>query len=225
MAKSRQLANACDIFYTRGKAVAWFNAVTRALGQKPAQFLERFGQLLTKQRPDLTGEADLDDHEIWQLQRTFLKESFASGRFRGLLPLALDLADYHYHYAAALFTPQPARPQKPRAGQLYNCAATLSPSAQLAAFNYEILDILEAGEPDLRRFCNDVKKCGSWALIYKAPDGGIYTESVIEPYYRMLEMMDGRTTCGEITQKAGISWEDAREFVEFAVAEGIIVLV
>ena len=225
MLKARQLANACDIFYTRGKAVAWFNAIVRALGMKPSQFLERFGQWLKEKYPHVASEADLNDHEIWQLQRSFLQEAFAEGRFRRMLPLALDLADYHYHYTAALFAPQRARTKKPKSGQLHNCAAKLSPSAKLAVFNYEILDILEAGEPDLRSFCSCVNKSGSWALIYKGPDGGIYTESVIEPYYRMLKMMDGVTTCGEIARKAGVIWDDAREFVEFAIAEGIVVLV
>jgi len=222
MRKARQLANACDIFYTRGKAVAWFNAVVKALGLKPSQFLERFGQWLKENQPHVVSESDLDDHSIWQMQRSFLKEAFAAGKFRRMLPLALDLADYHYHYAAALFASQPAKPKMSKTGQLHKCSAKLSPSAQLAVFNYEILDILEAAGPDLRSFCGSVSKSGSWALIYKGPDGGIYTESIIEPYYRLLKMLDGRTPCGEIVKKAGMSWDDAREFVEFAVAEGII---
>ncbi|HKZ16942.1 MAG TPA: radical SAM protein, partial [Geobacteraceae bacterium] len=42
VAAARQLAAACDIFYSRGKAVAWFNGIVAALRLTPASFLESF---------------------------------------------------------------------------------------------------------------------------------------------------------------------------------------
>jgi hypothetical protein len=40
VAAARQLAAACDIFYSRGKAVAWFNGIVAALRLTPASILE-----------------------------------------------------------------------------------------------------------------------------------------------------------------------------------------
>ena len=72
MAQARGLAIACDIFYTRGKAVAWFNGVIAPLGLKPSVFLKKFREWLTVEKPGVDSEAELDDQQIWQLQRGFL---------------------------------------------------------------------------------------------------------------------------------------------------------
>jgi radical SAM superfamily enzyme YgiQ (UPF0313 family) len=42
MNAAHKLAKACDIFYTRGRAVAWFNGVLNPLGLRPSDFLQRF---------------------------------------------------------------------------------------------------------------------------------------------------------------------------------------
>ncbi|MCP6658032.1 hypothetical protein NL521_29285, partial [Klebsiella pneumoniae] len=44
--RAARLAEACDIFYTRGKAVAWFNSVASALRLSPAALLDEFAAWL-----------------------------------------------------------------------------------------------------------------------------------------------------------------------------------
>lgn len=224
MAEASQLAAACDIFYTRGKAVAWFNSVRAALGLRPAAFLERFGQWLAKERGTSIAETDLDDGQIWRMQRTFLTQAFGTKKLKSMLPLALDLVDYHYHYAAALLTPPPETPDERQLAQLQllEIPCRLAPSARLAGFQYEILDILESGELELRSFCQHYAPNGSWAVIYPRSDG-IYTESLIEPYYQLLQQSDGRTPCGHLVEKLNIPDDEALSFLEFAVAEGILI--
>ncbi|HEX9078998.1 MAG TPA: radical SAM protein [Desulfuromonadaceae bacterium] len=223
MALARRLASACDIFYTRGKAVAWFNGVTDALGLKPSGLLERFGAWLEEERGAGVGEADLEDDEIWRLQRAFLTMLFGGTRARRLLPLVLDLADYHYHYAAAVQAPPPHLPSAGELRRLRPLALPwrLAPSARLAAFHYEILDILESGAPDLRELAGHLSPSGSWAVIYPGR-GEVCTESLAEPYFRLLEQLDGRTPAGEIASRQGLPAAEARSFLEFAAAEGII---
>ena len=222
LAEAGQLAKACDIFYTRGKAVAWFNSVIEALGTKPSAFLNHFGVWLSSKRIDVTCEADLDDSEIWQLQRSFLSEMFSTKKLKRLLALVLDLVDYHYHYAAALFATPPDYHQQPDPDRLLEYPAQLSTSTRLVTFSYEILDILEAGEPNIRKFCNDYPKASSWAAIYPGPEG-ICTESLIEPYYRLLEQLDGLTPVGRIAERLDIPADESLPFLEFAFAEGIAV--
>ncbi|MEI6206238.1 MAG: radical SAM protein [Desulfuromonadales bacterium] len=225
MELAQRLATACDIFYTRGKAVAWFNAVIAPLGMKPSLFLRKFGEWLTDERGPVDSEAELDDGEIWRSQRAFLTGMFSRNKLRRLLPVVLDLVDYHYHYAAALQTPLPELPSAGKLKQVHlpDIPCRLSPASRLAVFNYEILDILEAGAPDVRVFTDRFPQSGSWAVIYPGRQG-ICCESLSEPYYRLLEQLDGLSFSGRIASQLGIPPGEARSFLKFAAAEGIIVL-
>jgi len=222
MGQAAHLANACDIFYTRGKAVAWFNSVVSALKTTPSAFLGQFAEWLTADSGRTTLETELDDTQIWQLQRRFLQQRFTSKQLNRLLPLVLDLVDYHYHYAAALLTTPPDTPEESNLPNVLEYPAKLANSTRLTKFNYEILDILESYEPDLRKLSDMAAKTGSWAAIYPAADG-IRTESLIEPYYRLLEGLDGKTPGEQIAAKLGVPEDEAEEFLEFAVLEGIII--
>ncbi|ABK98371.1 B12-binding domain-containing radical SAM protein [Pelobacter propionicus] len=223
LGQARRLALACDVFYTRGKAVAWFNSVMAALGVRPSLFLGRFGEWLAREKgPGITEEA-LDDGDIWKLQRDWLTAAFDTKKLKRLLALVLDLVDYHHHYAAALLAPLEPSPFRGLGRtRLLTLPARLAPSTRLARFNYEILDILEAGEPDIGAFVAHAPCSGSWAAIYPRGDD-VCTESLIEPYFRLLEKLDGRTPCGRIAANLGVPEEDALSFLEFAVAERIVI--
>jgi hypothetical protein len=222
MSTAQRLATACDIFYTRGKAVAWFNGVIQALGLRPSAFLQRFSEWLVTEKGKTISESDLDDHEVWQLQRAFLKVMFGSKSHKRLLPLVLDLTDYHYHYAVVLMTP-PERTaiHLPDTAELLETPLRLAVSARLVEFHYEILDILEAGEPDIHRLADSLLPCESFAVIYPGPEG-VCTESLAEPYFRLLERLDGRTLPGRIGTELAIPAEEARELLAFALSEGIV---
>jgi hypothetical protein len=223
MAEAARLAAACDIFYSRGKAVAWFNAVRAPSYLTPSAFLKGFGRWLADARGEAPSETDLTDEEVWRLQRGYLTHLFA-GRRKRLLPAALDLVDYHYHFAAALLAPQPELPTDRELEQTDFTAARfiLAPGTRLARFSYEIVDILEAGEPDLVEFVDCFDRGGSCAVIY--PRGGeVFTESLIEPYYTLLERLDGETPAGELAATLEIPADETASFLEFAAAEGIIV--
>jgi hypothetical protein len=224
MHTAQKLATACDIFYTRGRAVAWFNGMLQALGLQPVEFLQRFAQWLETEQGAAISETDLADDQIWQLQRNFLTGTFSPKKLRRFLPALLDLVDYHYHYAAALMTPPPP-PVKGKQGarQLLQAALCRADSARLAAFHYEILEILEAGAADVRGFSDSLQQTGSWAVIYPTAEG-VCTESVSEAYFRLLEQLDGATTAGNTAERLGISAAEAAEFLEFALREGIVEL-
>lgn len=222
MCAAARLASACDIFYSRGKAVAWFNTVIAPLKLAPSAFLGEFGRWLSDRQGEVA-EADLSDDEIWRLQRDFLTRLFSGPRLKRLLPAALDLVDYHFHFAAALMAQQPELPtdRELERTDLLAVPFALAPGARLARFNYEIVDILEAGEIELAEFTTCFNRTGSWAAIY--PRGGeVFTESLVEPYFRLLERLDGRGSAGKIAAELGIPADEASSFMEFAAAEGII---
>lgn len=222
LAEAGRLALACDVFYTRGRGVAWFNSVIAALGLTPSAFLDRFALWLAERKGDLRSEEALGDDEIWSLQRSFLTRMFGPKKLKPCLPLVLDLVDYHHHYAAALLTPPADAPDDDCVERmaLPELPARLAPAARLVRLNYEILDILQAGEPDVRSFSRQAARCGSWVLLYPAADG-VRTESLIEPYFRLLQRLDGRTPCGAIAASLGIPAPEALSFLRFAAAEGV----
>ncbi len=223
MERARCLGAACDIFYSRGKAVAWFNAVVRGLKMRPVALLEQFGDWLSAKVGGEIDEARFEDLEILKLQQEFLTDLFTEKKQQKLLPAALDCAAYHYHYGVALMAvpPQPPTDRELDRLNLLELPLQRASSVSLATFNYEILDLLESGEPDLAWITKHLSACGSWAAIYPAR-GEVCTESLIKPYYRLLEELDGLRSAGQVASSLAIRPDDAEEFLAFAVAEGIV---
>lgn len=223
MAVARRLGTASDIFYSRGKAVAWFNGVARGLKLQPVELLERFGDWLLAKQGRQCDEAEFEDRAIWQLQREFLTQLFTECKLQKLLPAALDCVDYHYAYGVALMAVPPVPPSDDELLRLDPLKLPLRRAASLTLlpFNYEILDILESGEPDMAWIAKHLKPSGSWAAIYPA-HGEVCTESLIRPYYRLLEGLDGTQPAGQVAAKLRIPTDDALEFLQFALAEGMV---
>jgi hypothetical protein len=225
MAAARRLGGACDIFYSRGKAVAWFNGILAALRLTPVAFLDAFAAWLGERSGAELEESHYGDEEIWQLQREFLGGIFARRRVQRLLSLALDFVDYHFYYATALMAVAPRLPAKRELTRhdLLRRPLARATAARLATFSYEILDLLEAGEPDLPACAASLRPVGSYAVIYPRA-GEVCTESLAEPYYRLLERLDGTTPAGRVAATLAIPADEAREFLHFAAAEGIVTL-
>lgn len=224
MARAAQLGNASDIFYSRGKAVAWFGSVVRALKIAPAVFLEAFGDWLQRNVGGELTEGRFTDEEVWRLQRDFLAFS-CKGRKAGLLPAILDLVDYNYHYCAALLAAPPPLPTDRELARtdLLDRRVALAPSARLAHFSYDIADLLDAGDLEVRDFVECFSPTGSWAVIYPRA-GEVWTETLVEAHYRYLESLDGSIRAGDATILLKLTCEEGAAFLEFALAEGIVVL-
>jgi hypothetical protein len=225
MSKAARLACACDIFYSRGKAVAWFNGVVKAIAMTPSSLLAEFQRWLAARGIAHEDESKFDDTEIWEMQRAFLRHLFTGKNLHRLLPVALDLVDYHYHYAAALLTTAPDIPTDRELEQadLLSLPVTLAPSTRLAHFHYEIFDLLESGEVDLREFADCFTPNGSCAAIYPKA-GEVFSESLITPYFQLLERLDGATPVGNVAAALRIPPDETRSFLEFTTAEGITLL-
>jgi hypothetical protein len=221
--EARLLAAACDIFYSRGKAVAWFNAVLAALKLTPSAFLSAFSRFLGTRGTG--GEQEIAEEDVWGLQREFLSGIFRDRKKIKLLPLALDLADYHHHYASAvLATPAvPPTDRELRKIDLMRRPLALAPAATLARFNYEILDILEAGDLELAAFASCFRPAESYAIIYPAA-GEVCTESVSKPYFELLAALDGKSPAQGLCKRLSLPSAEAISFLEFAASEGIVTL-
>ena len=223
LATAGQLAKACDIFFTRGKAVAWFNAVVEVLHLKPSEFMQIFAEWLAANRETNLSESDLSDDDIWKMQRLFLQQLFRHKDMKRFLPIVRDLVDYHHHYAAALLAPQPQQVKAQQSGVgLLNTIFRLTPSTQSAHFHYEIQEILDSGAPNISWIYKHLRAVDSHAVIYPK-DGFVCTESRDVSFYSLVEQMNGKTTTGELLRKLGLKLDDVHDFLLFAQQEGIIV--
>ena len=221
MSTAANLATACDIFYTRGKAVAWFNAVIRVLGVKPSDLLHIFSLWLIEQRGSDTKESDYGDEEVWGLQKLFLEYVFNNKNNKRFLPLVIDIACYHHHYAAVLLAPVDEDHNNNSVS--INVGTTrfkLSPSVKIVHFTYDIEQVLDCGEPQILWMHEHLQQVGSQAVLY-THDGQICTESLAAPYIGILEhIRDGsaKDTLFETSLDEG----EINQFIEFALQEGII---
>ncbi len=222
MVTAAKLAVACDIFYTRGKAVAWFNAVAAILSLKQSILLQKFSCWLIDHRGDRKKESDFSDNDVFEMQLLFMKHLFSGKKVGKFLPLVLDIVTYHHHYAAVLLAPEQETgvdnqiPVNP-------CDATFifASSARIVHFTYEIEVILDCGEPHISWMYENLRQSGSQAVIYRNK-GIVFTESLATPYILLLEeIRDGGRR--DYMSKTGLTNDEANEFLLFAMQEGIIV--
>ena len=217
MAVAAGLAASCDIFYTRGKSVAWFNAVVALLNIKASGLLSLFSAWLIDKKGSGVRETELSDDDVWELQQQFLNHLFRQKKLLKYLPLVHDLATYHHRYASVLLAAgqEPSTvPDKSDSG------FKLAPSCRLARFTYDIEELLACGEPRFRWMFENLSPSGSCAVIY-LNDGMVCTEPLDEPYFKILEHI--RDTTAVKYAEAGLSRKEVEDFLAFAQQEGIIV--
>ncbi len=223
LAIAAKLATGCDTFYSRGKAVPWFLSALHPLTLRPSRFLEDFCEYVEKRGIKPKDIEGLSEESIFDLQCSFISALFRAKRLIKLLPAALDMITYNYHYAAALMATPPALPHQAQLEKIdpAKLPLKLAGSARLATFNYEVLEILESGIADLRELTATLSPTGSTAVIYPKA-GEVLTESLFAVYAKLLEQLDGREQAGVHAAKLGIPPEDTAAFLEFAMLEGIV---
>lgn len=87
MRAAARLARACDIFYTKGRAVPWFLPVLKPARMSPSAFLEGFDAPEAQVPPP--------HKELEALQCAYIERIYEARGMAGLLPAALDLVRYH----------------------------------------------------------------------------------------------------------------------------------
>jgi len=109
--RAAALARACDVFYTQGRAVTWFNSVLHCLKLKASQFFQDFADYLAApatraQFPDLAPRdgayCELPHERAEALQLAFLKKKFADKGKGFLLPALSDVIRLNGAWTRAL---------------------------------------------------------------------------------------------------------------------------
>ncbi|BCR06731.1 B12-binding domain-containing radical SAM protein [Desulfuromonas versatilis] len=225
--RSRSLAAAADLFYNVGRAVAFFPALLKATGTQPAEFLEGFAEWALG--PGGVESSRFLDALPWKpaavlaLQEGYVTERLRRAGREELVPAALDLMRYHFHYAETLLGPEtlPLKGKTPRGQQLWNTPLRTAGSLRLVPFNYEILEMVELGDIDLAELAAMFRPVGSMVLFVRRGDQ-VFCESLVEDFARLLGGCQKKRAPKEIFG-ASLSSREGAEIVEFAVAEGFLV--
>jgi hypothetical protein len=145
------------------------------------------------------------DIDLWrpdvvrQLQEDYIGHLLRRQRRESLLPAALDLLRYHFHYAETLLGAEtlPAPPATLAGLDPWTTRWRTAPTVRLVRFAYEVLDLLEMGEPDLERFTALFRPVGSVALFVRR-GGEVVCESLQEDFLKLLGGSDGTRSPREI---------------------------
>jgi len=227
MARSRQLAAAVDLFYNLGRAVGFFSALLKGAAVEPVDFLEGFAVWLLQDKrieeERFLNIADWKADEVLQLQEDYVSELLRRQQREKLLPAALDLLRYHFHYAETLLgvETEPAPAETLRGRDLWTTRWRMASTFRLVRFAYEVIDLLEMGEPDLEQFTELFRPVGSVALFVRR-GAEVVCESLQEDFLKLLEGSDGSRSPQEIFA-GSLSRAQGEEIVSFAVAEGLLV--
>lgn len=222
----RLLAAAVDLFYNTGRAVAFFSALLRVPGCSGSDFLLDFADwALTVAK--IPRERFLDG-ESWQaadileLQAGYLSHLFKKLERPDLLPAALDLLRYHFHYAETLLGPEtlPSPPEPLRNLDPWLAPLRLAEGVRLVHFSYEILDLLEMENSELEEVALLFRPVGSVAVFLRRGEE-VLCESLEEDFLTLLSGCDGRRSPEEIFAGTVIRAE-GEEIVRFALAEGFL---
>jgi hypothetical protein len=113
LAAAAALAEACDRFYTAGRAVGWFAAALAPLRARPSAFLRGYAETLARGAGAGGGRAprgaapaarprEEGSRAIEAEQLAFLERSYSGARLGRLLPALRDLVRLHGAWARAL---------------------------------------------------------------------------------------------------------------------------
>ncbi len=95
LARAAKIAHACDVFYTLGRAVPWFNAVLQPLDLRASGFFQDIANAVEARFPSSRRPEDILHKDIEAFQCEILTELYESHERPELLPAVLDLVRYN----------------------------------------------------------------------------------------------------------------------------------
>ena len=227
MARSRQLAAAVDLYYNLGRAVGFFSALLKGAAIEAVAFLQGFAEWLLQEKGiEEQRFLTIDNwsaEDVRHLQEEHIGVLLHLKQRDKLIPAALDLLRYHFYYAETVIGAEtlPAPPEKLAGRDLWTTHWRVASTVRLVRFAYEVVDLLEMGEPDLEQFSELFRPVGSVALFARR-GREVLCESLQEDFLKLLEGSNGTRTPKEIFA-GSLSRAQGEEIVSFAVAEGLLV--
>jgi radical SAM superfamily enzyme YgiQ (UPF0313 family) len=154
--RARLLAEACDLFYSRGRAVAWFLTAIKPLRLRPSAFFADFSawKNVGEQGAKAAADAEASSAEIEGLQLGFLEERYRAKGLEALLPALADLVRFHGAWGRALAEGQRTK----------------------IDFTYDPDEVLGPGALDLAQFVRRARPRPASVVVAPGKDGGVAVE-------------------------------------------------
>jgi len=102
LAAAERLSRAVDLFYNRGRAVAWFNQVLHPLGLRPSVFFDGFADFLDRRDAWKTVDTVGDPVALERLQLAYLDQRLEKTKLDFLLPAIWDIVRFNGAWARAM---------------------------------------------------------------------------------------------------------------------------
>lgn len=223
--KCHELAAAVDLFYNTGRAVGILPTLLQSLQVQAVSFFSEFADWLQRDqglfRNALLATESWSSAEVLAMQESFIQHLLLQRKHPELLPAALDLLRYHFHYAETHLGEEVVPPSQPSQGTAaWESVWTLAPGVRLVPFHYEIVDLLDLEGVDLRAIGELLRPVGSVALFLRRQNE-VWCESLEEDFLRLLKDCDGQRSPAEIFA-GSIAPREGMELVDFAVGEGLL---
>ena len=224
--RAKLLAAIVDLFYNTGRAVAFFPTLMKTLNKSPTALFEEFINWAIGQ-PDIGKDLLMDiDYwsaaDVYRLQQGYLEACLRQQGKGYLVSACLYLLCYHFDYAETLLGEElPPGPEEFLSEvDSWEVPWQRARQIQMVPFAYEIFDLLEMEELELKEFASLFRPVGSVAIFWRR-NNDVVCESLGEDFLRLLKNCDGLRTPKEIFA-GSVPAETGREMVEFAVVEGLL---
>jgi len=218
--RSRELAAACDLFYTRGRAVGFFSSFAEVCNLSDSALLESFASWLRTHHPSVALDSlDPAPEDLLQLQLDFARYQLDICGRPHLEQALCDLIRFHFHYAEALLGPETPAASQPAPENLVETTLRCAASLRLVDFHYEIQDLLdmEANGLDLEAFVDLFRPVGSTALFLRR-GGEVACESLSDEFSLLLlncgegnrvdHLVDERVGRDVMIELLALAWEE-----------------
>jgi hypothetical protein len=217
MEKAAKMILAADLFYNQGSAVHWLFMVTETLEMKGSDLLARFSRWLSA----IPNPEKEDKARITDMQCSFLEGLFMEGHAGHLFPVIRDLVTYHACVERSLYA-GPLKAQDRPPSSAAQAVFARSPGTFTLTLGYALDDLLQVGEVNLEEFLAIYKPERTDLVVYNAA-GEIKSVILDPPWHAILMAFDGITPLHRVSGVAGVNKTDLAEFLDFAIAETIIV--
>ncbi|RME35313.1 MAG: DUF4080 domain-containing protein [Deltaproteobacteria bacterium] len=226
LGRCRELAAAVDLFYNIGRAVGVLPGLLSSLKMKSADFFRGFAHWLQAEMglyPEvMLATGSWQPAEVLAMQEGYVQHLLLKRNRLDLLPAALDLLRYHFHYAETLTGPEvlPVHPE-PDPARFWTTPLQRHHGVRLVPFHYEIIDLLDMEGAELQDIVDYLRPVGSTALfLRKGTD--VWCESLEEDFFRLLHHSNGQASPQDIFS-GSVERDLGLEMLGFALAEGILI--
>ena len=145
------LADAVNLFYTKGRAVSWFNSVIYSLKTKPSTFFTEFQNFIQEKK--VNAKSDINTEKIRNMQIEFIVKKYKKAKLDKFILLVTDLINFF--------------------GALSDADGE-GKSSELQ-LSYYPEDLLSEYALDFQFFVNNAKKHRNEIKVIPSPSGAIYS--------------------------------------------------